>query len=79
VDELNDTKATLPTLYKDDLLYDGLLYFTPEIRRKIYEAMRLEVTVPKDGPVRVQCAVCQNVKSTMHAVRVPGVLCAGNQ
>jgi hypothetical protein len=39
---LEATKATLLTAYKDVLLYDGLQYFPPEIRREIYEAMQLQ-------------------------------------
>ena len=68
VEELEATKATLLTAYKDVLLYDGLLYFPPEIRREIYEAMRLTVTVPKDGPVRVKCDVNQQVIKMSRAV-----------
>lgn len=68
MDELEATKATLLTAYKDVLLYDGLLYFPPEIRRGIYEAMRLQVTVPQDGPVRIKCAVDQNVIKMSRAV-----------
>ena len=68
VEELEATKATLLTAYKDVLLYDGLQYFPPEIRREIYEAMQLQVTVPKDGPVRVKCDVNQQVIKMSRAV-----------
>lgn len=61
VDELDATKATLLTTYKDVLAYDGVMYLPWEVRRELYEAMRLEIAVPKDGPIRVRCDVTQHV------------------
>lgn len=68
VEELEATKTTLLTAYKDVLLYDGLQYFPPEVRREIFEAMRLKITVPKDGPVRVKCDVNQQVIKMSRAI-----------
>jgi hypothetical protein len=61
VDELEATKTALLTTYKDVLEYDGVRYLPWEVRRELYEAMRLQVTVPKDGPIRVRCDVSQQV------------------
>ncbi len=68
VDELEATKAALLTTYKDVLEYDGVRYLPWEVRRELYEAMRLQVTVPKDGPIRVRCDVNQQVIRLSHAV-----------
>ncbi len=67
-DELEATKTALLTAYKDGLLYDGIRYFGPEIRRELYEAMRLELTVPKVGPSRVRCDVNRQVIKMSRAV-----------
>jgi hypothetical protein len=68
VEELRATKAALLTTYKDVLQYDGVMYLPWEVRRELYEAMRLQVTVPKDGPIRVRCDVNQQVIKMSRAV-----------
>ena len=68
VEELEATKAALLTTYRDVLQYDGVLYLPWEVRRELYEAMRLEVTVPKDGPIRVRCDVTAQVIRLSRAV-----------
>ena len=68
VDELEATKTALLTTYKDVLTYDGVRYLPWEVRRELYEAMRLQVTVPKVGPIRVRCDVTQQVIRLSRAV-----------
>ncbi len=68
VEELEATKAALLTTYKDVLEYDGVRYLPGEVRRELYEAMRLQVTVPKDGPIRVRCDVTTRVIRLSRAV-----------
>jgi hypothetical protein len=57
VEDLEATKRTLPSAYAHGMLYGGIRYVVLEIRREVYEAVRLTATVPKDNSVRVQCAV----------------------
>lgn len=67
-DELRATRNELLAAYKDGLLYDGLLYFDPEIRRELYTAMKLEATVNKAGDVRINCDLNQQVIKMSRAV-----------
>ncbi len=46
VEALEATKRMLPGAYREVLVYDGIWYFPPEVRREIYEAIRLTATVP---------------------------------
>ncbi len=68
VEELRATKAALLTTYKDVIQYDGVRYLPWEVRRELYEAMRLQATVPKNGPIRVKCDVSQQVIRLSRAV-----------
>ncbi|MDQ3303569.1 MAG: recombinase family protein, partial [Actinomycetota bacterium] len=68
VEELRATKAAMLTTYKDVIQYDGVRFLPWEVRRELYEAMRLVVTVPKDGPIRVRCDVNQQVIRLSRAV-----------
>ena len=61
VDELEATKRTLLRAYADGILYDGIRHFPKEMRRGIYEAMRLRITVPAEGKPRITGSVDQNV------------------
>lgn len=68
MEELRATKAVLLKTYKDVLVYDGVRYLPWEVRRELYEAMRLRVTVSKDGPIRVRCDINQQVIRMSRAV-----------
>ena len=68
VEELRATRAALLTTYKDVLEFDGVRYLPWGVRRELYEAMRLQVTVPKDGPIRVRCDVTQQAIRLSRAV-----------
>jgi site-specific DNA recombinase len=61
VEQLEATKRTLLRAYADGILYDGLIGLTPEMRREIYEAMRLRITVPSQGKPRISGSVDQHV------------------
>jgi site-specific DNA recombinase len=61
VDELEATKRTLLCTFADGLLYDGIRWLTPEVRRHTYEAMKLRITVTTEGKPRIRCNVDQNV------------------
>jgi site-specific DNA recombinase len=54
VEELRATKKAMLEAYATGIQYDGIRYFTPEMRREIYEALRLKVTVAADGNPRIQ-------------------------
>jgi Recombinase zinc beta ribbon domain len=54
VEELRATKKAMLEAYTAGITYDGIRYFSPEMRREIYEALRLKVTVAKDGTPRTQ-------------------------
>lgn len=69
VEELRATKSALLTTYKDVLTYDGVMYLPWEVRRELYEAMRLQVTVPKDGPIKVRCDVNRQAIRMSRAVK----------
>ncbi len=60
-DELEATKRALLRAYAEGILYDGIRWFTPEMRRDIYEAMRLKITVPAEGRPRISGSVDENV------------------
>ena len=49
--ELKATRDNLLTTYRDGILYDGLLWLTPEVRREIYEALQHR------GSVSGRCAI----------------------
>lgn len=68
VEELRATKAALLTTYQDVIQYDGVRYLPWEVRRELYEAMRLQVTVLKNGPIRVKCDVNQQIIKMSRAV-----------
>ncbi len=54
IEELRATKRAILKSYATGIEYDGIHYFSPEMRREIYEALRLKVTVSKDGTPRMQ-------------------------
>jgi Recombinase zinc beta ribbon domain len=54
VEELRATKRAMLEAYAMGIQYDGIRYFTPEMRREIYEALRLKVIVAADGTPRIQ-------------------------
>ena len=54
VEELRATKEAILTSYATGIQYDGIRYFSPEMRREIYEALNLKVTVATDGTPRIQ-------------------------
>jgi hypothetical protein len=45
---LKDTKDSLLRVYRDGILYDGLMYFDATMRREIYEALQLTGTLSAD-------------------------------
>jgi hypothetical protein len=51
---LRATKKAMLEAYTARLAYNGTHSFPPEIRREIYEALRLKVRVAKDGTPRIQ-------------------------
>jgi hypothetical protein len=61
VDELEATKGSLLRAYAEGMLYDGLRWFTPEMRRDIYEAMRIKITVPTEGKPRISGSLDRNI------------------
>jgi hypothetical protein len=54
VEDLRVTKKAMLEAYTAGILYDGIRYFSPKMRREIYEALRLKVTVSADGRPRIQ-------------------------
>jgi hypothetical protein len=45
IEELRTAKRAMLAAYASGILYDGIYYFSPELRREIYEALRLKITV----------------------------------
>jgi hypothetical protein len=48
---LKATKDSLLGIYKNGILYDGLLYFDSTMRREIYEALQLTGTLSADDVI----------------------------
>ena len=48
VDELIAAKRAMLEAYERGIYYDGIAYFSPEMRRELYENLRLKVTVGRD-------------------------------
>jgi hypothetical protein len=54
VEDLRATKTAMLRAYTTGIEYDGIRYFSPEMRREIYEALRLGITVAPDGTARIR-------------------------
>jgi hypothetical protein len=61
VEELRATKRAMLEAYATGIQYDGIQYFSPEMRREIYEVLHLKVTVPAEGAPRIQGNADANV------------------
>ncbi len=61
VNELQATKRAILSAYANGILYDGIRYFTPQMRHDIYDALGLRVTVQTDGTLSVDYHVDANV------------------
>ena len=48
VDELIAAKRAMLEAYEQGIYYDGIAYFSPEMRRELYQHLRLKVTVGRD-------------------------------
>jgi site-specific DNA recombinase len=54
IEELRATNKAMLEAYTAGIAYDGIHSFPAEMRREVYEALRLKVTVAKDGTPRMQ-------------------------
>jgi hypothetical protein len=61
VEDLRATKRAMLEAYAAGIEYDGISYFSPEMRREIYEALRLRITVGSDGTAHIQGNADANV------------------
>jgi hypothetical protein len=68
VEELRTTKKAMLEAYTAGIQHDGIRYFSPEMRREIYESLRLGVTVAADGTARIQGNADANVIRLTHGV-----------
>jgi len=67
LEDLKRTKRTILASYADGILYDGLMHFAPEMRRQIYDALGLRVTVETDpqDPKRAMLTVDYRVDANV--------------
>jgi hypothetical protein len=61
-------KRAMLEAYTAGIAYDGIRYSTPKMRREIYEALRLKVTVSKEGTLRIQGIADAQVIKLTHGV-----------
>jgi hypothetical protein len=70
VDELIAAKKVMLEAYEQDIYYDGIAHFSPEMRRELYENLRLKVTVGRDtvrhqGNAELTCGVRDYAEEAM--------------
>jgi len=61
LEELRATKRGILSAYATGILYDGIRWFSPQMRHDIYDALGLRIVVETDGTLTVDYHVDANV------------------
>ena len=68
LNQLQTTRRAILASYADGILYDGIRWYSPQIRHEIYDALGLRVTVGTDGTLTLDYHVDANVIRLTRAV-----------